>query len=272
MVATPWSVHDPMNRVERMHSDNPRCKVIKKPCYDENGESAFNFQGGFSTKYYRELEETMDSASFSALYLQEPIEREGILIHEEDLEYYFDLPEGEPDAIVSVCDSKNLGKDFVSAPVGYIYGEDVYIEDVVFNNGLPDVTRPLVANCWIRNHVKMGAVEMNNGGNYYAEYLDTLIKQGGGRTSIRTFFSSNNKNVKIITNADYVKRHFKFKHKSTYAKTSEYATFMKWLLKWSQTGKNEFDDAPDSVAMLAEFIQTLVGNKVQILDRRSLRI
>ena len=91
---------------------------------------------------------------------------------------------------------------------------------------------------------------MNNGGNYYAEDLDNLIKEKNGKTSIRMFFSGNNKNVKIITYSDYIKKHFVFKDKSKYSPNSEYAKFMKDLLSWTQTGKNPHDDAPDSIAML----------------------
>lgn len=271
-VATPWSVHDVIATVQRDNEDNPRCKVIAMPCYDENGESNFDFMGGFSTAYYKDIEKSMDEASFSALYLCEPIEREGLLYHKEDLQYYFDLPEERPDTIIAICDSKNLGVDYVSSPVGYVYGDTVYIEDVVFNNGLPEITRPLVANNWIKHNVVRADVELNNGGNYYAEDLDKLIKDKNGKTSIRIFYSGNNKNVKIITYSDYVIKHFVFKDPSKYSKNSEYAQFMKALLTWTQTGKNKHDDAPDAIAMLAQLIQDLNGNVVKILDRRRLGI
>lgn len=271
-VATPWSVHDVISRLCFDNVDNPRCKIIKLPCYDENGKSNFDFVGGFSTEYYKDMEKSMDEASFSALYLQEPIEREGLLYHKEDLQYYLELPKERPDAIIAVCDSKNLGVDYVSSPIGYVYGDLVYIEDVVFNNGLPEVTRPLVANKWLQHKVTRADVELNNGGNYYAEDLDELIKQKGGTTSIRIFFSGNNKNVKIISYADYVVKQFVFKDPIKYSPNSEYAQFMKAILSWTQTGKNKHDDAPDAIAMLAQLIQDLQGNQVKVLDRKRLRI
>lgn len=240
-IATRWSVHDPMTRLESLKEGDPRFKSIKLPCYDENGESAFDFPGGFSTKYYKDIESIMDELSFGALYLQNPIEREGLLYHEDDLKYYFELPKEKPDAIISVCDSKNLGTDFVSAPIGYVYGDQVYIDDVVFNNGLPDITRPLVAKKWIEHKVARGDVEMNNGGNYFAEDLDKRIREGGGHTSIRTFFTATNKMVKIVTFADFVKEHFVFKHKSLYTPQSEYGQFMKQVFGFTQTGKNTHD-------------------------------
>lgn len=271
-VATIWSVHDVISRLTRANIDNQRCKIINIPCFDENGESNFNFLGGFSTGYYKELQSTMESFSFNALYLGQAVEREGLLYHEDDFKYYFTLPEEKPDSIISICDSKNMGKDFVASPIGYIYGDDVYIEGVVYNNGLPEITRPLVANAWVEHNVVMADVEMNNGGNYYAEDLEQELKSRGGKTSVRTFFSGNNKKVKIITYSDFVKKNFIFKHSSTYSPNSEYAKFMVDLMSWTQIGNNKHDDAPDSIAMLAQMVQELDGNKIKIFDRRKLGI
>jgi predicted phage terminase large subunit-like protein len=146
------------------------------------------------------------------------------------------------------------------------------VEDLVYNNGLPDITRPLVADLFLRNKVVRADVELNNGGNYYAEELQNLISQKNGKTSIRIFYSGNNKQTKIVTYSDFVKKNFLFKHESTYSSNSEYALFMKALRSWTQRGKNLFDDAPDSVAMLAQLFQDLSGMSVKILNRRELKI
>lgn len=273
MICTPWSVHDPSYRLATMHEGNPRFKHIKIPCYRENGESAGDWFGGFSTKYYKEIEEIMDSASFSALYLQEPIEREGLLYHEGELQTYLSLPEGKPDAIIGVVDTKGTGKDYLSAPIAYVYGEEVYIEDVVFTNELPEITIPKVSQAMVDHKVQRLYIEAQSGGEYFGLMVDDEIRKRGGNTSIRTFFTTKNKEVKIVMQSDFVKKKFIFKDKSLYAKNSPYGEFMRQLLSYSQTAKkNKHDDAPDSVAMLAEFIQTIVGNRVQVMDRRDLRI
>lgn len=271
-VATRWSVHDVITRLGTEKADNPRVKIINVPCYDENGESQFDYVGGFSTAYYKELEDTMDELSFNAIYRQEPVEREGLLYHKEDMKYYFSLPNEKPDSIVAICDSKNMGKDYVASLIGYVYGDTVYIEDVVYNNGLPEVTIPLVANKWREHNVVRGDIEMNNGGNYYAENVDTKIKGLGGKTSVRMFFTGNNKQVKIITYSDYVIKHFIFKDKSLYSSHSEYAMFMKDLFSWTQMGKNYHDDAPDATAMMAQLVQELTTCSIKIMDRRLLGI
>lgn len=271
-VATRWSVHDVISKLDTDNKDNPRCKIINIPCYDEEGKSNFDFFGGFSTEYYKDIEKTMDTVSFNAVYLQQPIEREGLLYTAEDLKYYINLPKEAPDTVIAICDSKNLGIDYVASPIAYLYGDDVYIEDVAYHDGLPEVTRPLVANKWFEHKVVSADVELNNGGNYYAEDLDDLIRAKGGKTSIRIFYSGNNKMTKIITYSDFVKSNFLFRHPSTYSPNSMYGKFMKDLMSWTQKGNNAHDDAPDSVAMLAQMIQNLNGMAIKVLDRRRLRI
>lgn len=269
-IATRWSVHDVLGRIEDLMEGNDRILVIKKPCFDENGESNFDYLGGFKTDHFRHIQKFMDELSFNALFMCQPIEREGLLYHSDELQYYLSLPETPPDAIIAVCDSKNLGKDHVASLILYIYGEFAYVVDLVYNAGLPDVTRPLVANMWLRHKVVRGDVELNNGGNYYAEDLDKMIRDSGGKTSIKIFYSGNNKNVKIISYADYVKKQFIFKDKSLYSSQSEYGKFMSDVFAWTQTGKNKFDDAPDVLAMGAQMLQDLSLTSVKILDRRTL--
>lgn len=271
-IATRWSVNDPMSRLEVANEGNPRFKSIRIPCVNEEGESNFDFVGGFTKEYYEDQRNSMDEISFGALYMQDPVEREGLLYHKDELQFYFELPNEKPDAIIAVCDSKNLGSDNVASPIGYVYGDFVYVEDVVYNNGLPEVTRPLVVNKWIEHKVTRGDVEMNNGGNYYAEELDKQLRERGAHTSVRMFFSSNNKMTKIVTYSDFIKKHFIFKASSTYSKRSEYAKFMSDVYKFTQTGNNKHDDCVDSLAMLAQLYQDLSGLSIKILKRKELGI
>ncbi len=269
-LATPWSVHDPISRLRLDNVDNPRCKIVAIPAYDDDEKSNFDFYGGFSSNYYKDIEKRMDSPSFSALYLCEPIEREGLLYRVEDMQTYFSLPDEKPDSIIAVCDSKGVGKDFVASPIGYVYGDLVYIEDVVFDNGLPATTIPKVAAKMVEHNVVRCDVEMNNGGGFYAENVNDKIKEMNGKTSIRTFFTSSNKNVKIITFSDFIIKHFIFKDPSMYSVNSDYAKFMKNVYSWSQTVKQQVDDAPDSLSMLANLFQDLTASSMTIIDRKTL--
>jgi predicted phage terminase large subunit-like protein len=270
IIGTRWSIHDPIGRLEQRYFDNEKSKFVKLPALDLNGNSNFDydFGVGFSTEYFQNLKENMDDVSWRAIYMQEPIEREGLLYSKDDLQYFFDLPKDRPDAIVAVCDSKGQGKDYVCAPCGYIYGSSVYIPEVVFNNGLPEITKPLVANLCVKNKVSRMDVESNNGGDFYAKDVDEQIKNLGGNTSIRTFFTSSNKITKIVTESDYVKKHFIFLHKSK--QNADYKRFMNNLLSFTVSGKVKHDDAPDAAAMLSQLVKDLSSLSVKIIDRKML--
>ena len=272
VIGTRWSVWDPLGRLEMQYENSPRAKFVKIPALDINGESNFEYKYGvgFSTEHFNMLKESMDEISWRAIYQQEPIEREGVLYHEDDLMYYDGTlpPDQQPDAVIAVCDSKGQGKDFVSAPCGFVYGNLVYIHDWVFNNGLPEVTKPLVAQMCVDQKVSRLDVEMNNGGDYYANDVGKMIQSNGGYTSIRTFFTSTNKITKIVTESDFVKKHFVFldpEHRDR-----EYKEAMRNVFGFTITGKAKHDDAPDSLAMLSQLAKDLSGMSVRILDRRNI--
>lgn len=269
VIGTRWSIWDPLGRLELKYEGSPKAKFVKIPALDTRGKSNFDYKYGvgFSTSHFNMIRESMDDVSWRSIYQQEPVEREGMLYHEDDLMTYNGTlpPDRRPDAYLAVCDSKGQGRDYVSAPCGLLYGDLVYIVDWVFNNGLPDVTKPLVANMCIRQHVSRMDVEMNNGGDFYGNELSELIEKGGGHTSIRKFFTSTNKISKIVTESDYVKKHFVFLDKEHQGR--EYQDAMRNTLGFTVTGKVKHDDAPDSLSMMSELVKGLSGSVVKVIQR-----
>jgi len=270
VIGTRWSVWDPLGRLEMQYENDKKAKFVKIPALNESEESNFNYKYGvgFSTEHFKKLKDSMDDISWRAIYQQEPIEREGVLYHEDDLQYYNGvLPEGKPDAVVAVCDSKGQGRDYVSAPCGLLYGDLVYIPAWVFNNGLPEVTKPLVAKMCVDNKVSRMDVEMNNGGDYYADDVGKQIQALGGHTSIRKFFTSSNKIAKIVTESDFVKKHFVFLDPKLPTTPREYKEALRNVFGFTVTGKAKHDDAPDSLAMLSELVKGLTMAEVKIFRR-----
>ena len=268
-IATRWSVHDVIGRLESEYGNDPRARFIVVPALDENDESNFDYAYGvgFSTEFYHKQRDIMDDASWRALYMNEPIEREGLVYHPDELRRFFDLPQMAPDAILGVCDTKDKGTDYATLPVAYVYGNDYYIADVVCNNGLPNVVDVLLVDILVRNKVNQCQFESNSAGGRVAEKVQKEVKKRGGATSITTKFTSANKETKIIVNSAWVKEHCLFKDKSLYKRNSEYGTFMNMLTTYTMVGKNKHDDAPDAVAMLAEYAQGLAGASCEVFKR-----
>ncbi len=269
MLATRWSVHDPIGRLEQMYRDNPRYKFIVCPALNENDESNFeyDYNVGFSTGDFREMRENLDDASFKALYMNEPIEREGLLYPEDSLRRYFQLPEGEPDAIISVCDTKGRGGDYCVMPVGYVYGNDYYIDDVICDDSLPEIIEGRLIDCLLRNNTQMSRFESNAAGEVTSRNVQKGIKEKGGRCKITTKYTTANKETKIVVNENWVKEHCLFKDKSLYRQKEDYGKFMSMLCSYVLTGKNKHDDAPDAMAMFSEYAQSFLLQKVELFRR-----
>ena len=268
-IATRWSVHDILGRLEREYEGDPKAKFIVMPAMNEKDESNFDYAYGlgFNTQAYREQRAIMDDISWRALYMNEPIEREGLLYHEDELRRYFELPSNEPDAIVAVCDTKDRGADYCVMPIAYQYGQDFYIEDFVCDNSNPDVVDGRLVEKLMRHNVQMARFESNSAGGRVAQTVQERIKEKGGRTKITTKFSTANKDTRIIVSAEYAKEHFLFKDKSVYEKDREYRNAMQWLCGYTMAGKNKHDDVPDAISMLVDYVENLGVAKVQLMRR-----
>lgn len=268
-IATRWSVHDVIGRLEQEYGDSDRAKFIVIPALDDKDESNFDYAYGvgFSTKFYHEQREIMDEASWRALYMNEPIEREGLVYSRDELRRYFELPQEQPDAIIGICDTKDKGKDYAFLPAAYVYGQDYYIDDCICDNGLPNVVDARLVDLLVRDKVQSCRFESNSAGRRVAEKIQEEVKKRGGITHITTKFTTANKETKIIVNSAWVKEHCLFKDDSLFEKRSDYGKMIDMLTTYTVAGKNKHDDVPDGMAMLAEYAQSLGGMKVEIFQR-----
>lgn len=268
-IATRWSVHDVIGRLEVQYGDDPRARFIVLPAFDENGESNFDYDYGvgFGKEYFEDMRANLDDASFKALYMNQPIEREGLLYDIDELRRYFELPLGEPDAIIGICDTKDKGSDYAFLPAVYVYGNDYYIEDCVCDNNLPNIVDTRLVDILNRNKVQMCRFESNSAGGRIAEKVQSEIKERGGITRITTKFTSANKETKIIVNSAWIKEHCLFKDESLYKRQSDYGKMMDMLGSYTVAGKNKHDDVPDGLAMLSEFAQSMSGSRVEVFRR-----
>ena len=274
-IATRWSVHDVIGRLQQAYQGNPRAKFIAVPDIDPvTGESNFDYEyNGLTVEFFKDQELLMDEISYKCLYKNEPIEREGLLYTDDDIRRYLTLPLEEPDAILAICDTKDKGTDFLFLPVLYQYGDDYYCVDCICDDD-SDYGKQYenCARILVEHKVQQCQFESNNGGSRVAYEVNKLVEQKGGRCNITSKVSSGNKETKIIVNADWVKKHVLFKDKSLYKPKDDYGKMMAFLLSYTVKGKNEHDDVPDGLAMFALFVSNMYGAKATVYDRRSLGI
>lgn len=271
MIATRWSVHDVIGHLEDMYQNDPGAEFIVCPALNEKDESNFDYPYnlGFTTEFYKEQRELMDSASFKALYMNEPIEREGQLYPPDMLQRYFELPDGEPDSIVGVCDTKTTGSDYCVMPIAYQYGNKFYIEDCLCENYAPNVVESNLVSKICQCNPHMIRFESNVAGGKLAADIQQAVKEKGCRTKIETRWTQQNKETKILVEAHWVMEHCIFKDDSVLHgdQWQEYRKMMQMLCSYSLEGKNKHDDVPDAFAQLSQYIQGFAGNRVEIIKR-----
>ena len=271
---TRYSLYDPIGRLqEEMRKQGKRMKIIETPALDPvTDESNFEYEREgnkvFTTKYFRDQRDMLSPEQFESEFQQSPFEAKGLLFPENELNRYFELPvDQEPDAIISVCDTAEGGGDSVMMPIAYIYGEDVFIEDCVFDNSTPEHTKPECAKKLVDHKVSVATFESNNAGSYFARDVEELVKKMGGRVSIRTRRTISNKQTRIEMASDGILKHFYFKDKSLYKPSDQYGQMMRELVTYTRTGKVKHDDSPDGLSILENEIRNLTWGKAEVFRR-----
>ena len=280
-IATRWSVHDPIGKLQQLYAGNPRARFIAIPALNEDGESNFQFAvNGFSTKYFLDMKETMDEISFNCPFQQKPVEREGLLLPPDELRRFYlnkdqvpekqneftIMPTRDPDAIWGVCDTKDKGTDYESLPIAYQFGEDFYIPDVVFDDNTDYATLDRkTADILIRHQPHKVRFESNQAGGRIADNIEKMIK-GKCRTIIDTKYTTANKETKILVNSDWIKKHCLFLEPALYKPKSDYGLFMGNVTTYTTKAKMPHDDGIDSLAMLAEYVSVPERKPAECVD------
>ena len=271
---TRYSLYDPIGHLqEEAQKGGWTWKAIEIPALDLiTDESNYEYEREgkkvFTTAYFREQRELLSAEQFESEFQQQPFEAKGLLFNKSELNYFFELPvDRDPDAIIAVADTAESGKDSTAMPVAALYGEEVYIVDVVYDDSPAEVTKPECAKCLIDNKVGDALFESNNAGMYFARDVAELVKNAGFNTSIRTKRTISNKQTRIEFASDGIKKHFYFKHPSTYKRGCQYWGFMQEVTTYVRSGKVAHDDAPDSLSLLENEIRNRISGKIEIFKR-----
>ena len=222
----------------------------------------------FTTAFFREQREMLTAEQFESEFQQQPFEAKGILFPEDSLNRYFELPpDREPDAVVAIADTAEKGSDSTCLGIFKIYGEDVFLDDLVFDNSVPEVTKPQCAKKIIDNKVSVAVFESNAAGEYYCRDVEALVKQMGGKCSFRLKRTITNKQTRIEFASDGIIKNFYFKDKTKYDRNSQYAAFMREVVTYTRQGKVPHDDSVDMLSLAENELRNLTLATVTIIQR-----
>lgn len=262
-IATRWSVHDVIGRIQNMYEGNPRVKVIAVPDVDPvTGESNFEYEfSGFTKEFFEDQQLLMDDISYRCLYKQEPIEREGLLFPEDKIRRYLNLPHGEPEIVTGQCDTKGKGTDYFVLPVLQKYGEDYYCVDCVCDNTADyEMQYENAANVLTNNKVQECEFERNAGGDRVAMEVNKRVEAKGWICNITDTPTETNKEARIFQCSNWILQHVIFKDPSLYKPNEPYGVMMSLLKRYSVSGKKQLDDVPDVFSNFA--LRVTNGNNV----------
>lgn len=263
-IATRWSVHDVIGRIQNMYIGNPRVKTISVPDVDPvTGESNFDYEyGGFTKEFFADQQLLMDEISYRCLYKQEPIEREGLLFPDDKIRRYLNLPHGEPEIVTAQCDTKGKGTDYFVMPVLQKYGDDYYCVDCVCDNTADyEMQYENASNILVNNQVQECEFERNAGGDRVAMEVNKRVENKGWICNITDVPTETNKEARIFQCSNWILQHIIFKDQSLYKPNEPYGVMMSLLKQYSVSGKKQLDDVPDVFSNFA--LRMTKGNSIK---------
>ena len=269
MLGTMWSLHDPINRMLREHEGDPAYKFIAIPVWDEQTEKSnydYDCEDAYTTESIRVVRSNLEPYAFSALYLCRPMEKEGLAFkRDEMIRFNGVLPDCEPDRKVFVIDVAWGGGDSLSMPIAYVYGEEAYIVDWLFDRSDKSITQPRVVGKIISHGLRTGTVEANNGGDGYKDDISSMLKSKNYRCNIKSKKAPGTmaKLEKIEQHAPTI-RQFIFLDDDK--QSDEYRAAFNEFTSFSFVAKNLHDDAADSLAQLSDHLSN--GVKSVTIARR----
>lgn len=270
-IGTRWSLYDPIGIRQDILTNSKsfkgyRWKAMNIPALNERDISNFNYKYsvGFDTRYYRQrrasFERNGDLASWNAQYQGLPIERDATVFSPEEMNYYNgQLPDGDPDMVFMAVDPAWGGGDYVAAPLCYVYGQEIYVADAVFNNGDKSKTQPRIAKVAMDGGCTRMYIEGTKTTASFGEGVLEILKRNNYPINLKTSMKNamggaaigKNKTERIYQSAPDIKSHFVFLEEGKRSK--EYQMFMQNVFSFKIVGKNKNDDAPDSLQMALTF-------------------
>ena len=223
-------------------------KSIMVQALDENDKSFCS--AVMSTDEYIDKRKKTAKEIWLAEYQQQPMDLKGMLFGEinivdpDELDEIKDKIEG----CIGYVDVSDTGNDYTACAIGAIVGDQVYIVDYVFDRSNTDVTIPMVASLLDKWNANYCRVESNSMGAMFAREL-----QRNTNTRILQVANTQNKITRIIMHSAFVLNRFNFVRYDV----PQSIRFIDNILSFSKEGKNKNDDAPDCIAGLSMFIQSM---------------
>lgn len=259
--ATRWSVNDQSGDALAGPNGHKIKTLIMEAWTESQGMLCEDF---LDRDRYLYLESELDEMIFQANYHQRPPDMKGKM-YKQFLEYE-SLPTMKE--YIFRADTADEGDDFLCVIVaGISMMDEPYLLDVYYTDKGQETTIPETAKMLVKNKLKYGflsgKIEHNNGGGGYAREVRKIIETdtGEGETEIgtmptkkidiSTFTQTKNKLARINSASRFVQNHVFY----PVGWKQRWPKFAKHMDQFMRDGKNQVDDGPDTLTMIAEAVE-----------------
>jgi predicted phage terminase large subunit-like protein len=250
-IGTRWTKDDVIGRsTERGEYD----KRIVISALTEKDESFC--ESVMTTEEYLDKRSKMLKEIWMAEYQQTPMDLEGRLFSglktmtsSEFKTIHMNANASQIDGCLSYIDVADQGKDFTSMAVIAVIKGDLFVVDYLFTRDNTDVTIPLAAAMLDKWRVSYCRVESNSMGAMFSRQLQRQTK-----TKILQVHNTTNKITRIIMQSAFIIQEMTF----VLDNGPHCTQFMENVESFSKEGKNKNDDAPDCMAGLSMFTQSML--------------
>jgi predicted phage terminase large subunit-like protein len=249
-IGTRWSLNDVIGR---NMADNQYEQCIVIPALDEHGNSFC--EAVMTTSEFEDKRKRTSPEIWAAEYMQQPVDIRGRLFSAlnfiDPVDFDGLVKSRGIDGAIAYIDVADQGADYTACAVAVLIGKEVFIVDHVYSRDNTDVTLPLCAAILNKWEVKFCRVESNSMGAMFSRQLQSL-------TDCRILQVANqvNKITRIIMQSVFIQQRMTFVRRED----PQGIQFVQNVLSFSKEGKNKHDDAPDCMAGLSIFLQSLFKN------------
>lgn len=255
IVLTRWATDDLAGRVMEKFPD--QCYELKIPALTIDGpEGVSTCEDLYPTEDLQQKRQTLDEEIWGANYMQVPVDKKGSLYGK--FETYDAIDPDKFEKMLNYTDTADEGADLLCSISGGQIGRYGYVTDVYYTDEPMEVTEPETARRLQINGVREALIESNNGGRGFARNVIRHLKElKCHKCSVTWFHQGKNKRTRILTNAsnvmDQVIMPADWKER--------WPAFAKHVSRYQRKGKNDHDDAEDTLTGFVELINGDVKGK-----------
>jgi len=190
-----------------------------------------------------------NSHVFESLYQQDPKPLQG-LMYEQGFREYDVIPYSAKMVRKNYTDTADTGDDYLCS-ICYTETEDAnYVTDILYTQKPMEYTETKTAEMLTKQLTQVAIIESNNGGRGFARNVEKQVRAlNNTKTRFKWFHQKDNKAVRIFSKSADVQNMVYFPR----GWDKMWPDFYKAVNTYMKVGKNDHDDAPDTLTGTVEW-------------------